>query len=67
MEDAIDVAELMYDDPDRADVAQWLGGTAGRRTAVTSQDEMRRLDRWVLTADESDDDVVLHVRHRREG
>jgi methyltransferase (TIGR00027 family) len=57
MEDAPDVAELMYNDPDRADVAQWLGAHGWRSSAVTSADEMRRLDRWVLPPGESEQDA----------
>jgi methyltransferase (TIGR00027 family) len=51
----IDVAELMYDDPDRANVAEWLNAHGWRATAVTSQDEMRRLGRYVELADAEDD------------
>lgn len=57
MEDPPDVAELMYDDPDRADVAQWLADHGWRSSAVTSADEMRRLDRWVLPPGEFDQEV----------
>jgi O-methyltransferase involved in polyketide biosynthesis len=56
MEDAPDVAELMYDDPDRADVAQWLAAHGWRASAVTAADEMRRLDRWVLPPGDFDQD-----------
>jgi methyltransferase (TIGR00027 family) len=51
----IDVGELMYNDPDRADVADWLNAHGWRAKAVTSQDEMRKLDRFVLLADAEDD------------
>jgi methyltransferase (TIGR00027 family) len=51
----IDVAELMYNDPDRANVAEWLNAHGWRATAVTSQDEMRRLGRHVELADAEDD------------
>ncbi|KAB7754561.1 S-adenosyl-L-methionine-dependent methyltransferase [Mycolicibacterium phlei DSM 43072] len=47
-EDTVDVAELMYDDPDRADVAEWLTAHGWSATAVTSEAEMRRCNRWVL-------------------
>jgi methyltransferase (TIGR00027 family) len=57
MENTPDVAELMYDDPDRADVAQWLDQHGWRSSAVTSADEMRRLDRWVLPPEESGQDA----------
>jgi methyltransferase (TIGR00027 family) len=55
--DSPDVAELMYNDPDRADVAQWLNDHGWRSSAVTSADEMRRLDRWVLPPEESEQDA----------
>jgi methyltransferase (TIGR00027 family) len=57
MEDAPDVAELMYNDPDRADVAQWLDEHGWRASTVTSADEMRRLERWVLPPEESEQDA----------
>jgi methyltransferase (TIGR00027 family) len=46
--DSLDVGELMYNDPDRADVAEWLGAHGWDSTAVQSAAEMRRLDRWAL-------------------
>ncbi len=55
IEREIDVAELMYDDPDRANVAEWLNAHGWRAEAVTSQDEMRRLGRFVALADAEDD------------
>jgi methyltransferase (TIGR00027 family) len=51
----IDVQELMYNDPDRADVAEWLNAHGWRASAVTSADEMRRLGRFVELADAHDD------------
>jgi methyltransferase (TIGR00027 family) len=51
MEDAIDVGDLMYHDEDRANVTDWLNGHGWAASAVTSQDEMQRLDRWVLPKD----------------
>ncbi len=55
IEREIDVAELMYNDPERADVAEWLNAHGWRATAMTSQDEMRRLDRFVLLPGADDD------------
>jgi methyltransferase (TIGR00027 family) len=55
IEREIDVQELMYNDPDRADVAEWLNAHGWRAKAVTSQDEMRRLGRFVELADAEDD------------
>jgi methyltransferase (TIGR00027 family) len=42
----VDVADLTYNDPDRADVAQWLDAHGWRAEAVPSGQEMRRLGRW---------------------
>ena len=47
----MDIAELMYNDADRADVTEWLNAHGWAAAAVTSQDEMMRLDRWVLPAE----------------
>lgn len=55
IEREIDVAELMYNDPERADVADWLNAHGWRARAVTSQDEMRRLERFVLLPGAEDD------------
>lgn len=46
--DSLDVGELMYNDPDRADVTDWLAGNGWDSTAVKAAAEMRRLDRWAL-------------------
>lgn len=60
MTDALDIQELIYEDPDRAAVDEWLNAHGWSATAVASPDEMRRLDRWVLPAgmsgDAGDDD-----------
>ena len=57
MEQTLDVGELMYDDPDRADVEQWLDEHGWRAGAVSAQEEMRRLGRWVLPTEEYGDDA----------
>ncbi|WP_135451401.1 class I SAM-dependent methyltransferase [Mycobacterium sp. DL99] len=49
MQHALDVQELMYDDPQRADVEQWLAEHGWRSAGVHSLDEMRRLGRYVET------------------
>ncbi|WP_083410372.1 class I SAM-dependent methyltransferase [Mycolicibacterium rutilum] len=67
IEDSVDVAELMYNDPDRADVAEWLDAHGWRSSAVTSQEEMRRLGRWVLPAELSDDDGFSSFVVARKG
>jgi methyltransferase (TIGR00027 family) len=48
VEDTLDVGELMYNDPNRADVAQWLNANGWQASAVISGEEMRRLGRWAL-------------------
>ena len=61
MDDTLDVGELTYEDPDRADVAQWLDAHGWRSAAVTSQDEMRRLGRAVELVDTGDDSFSRFV------
>ncbi|KAA0114084.1 class I SAM-dependent methyltransferase [Mycolicibacterium sp. P9-22] len=67
--DSLDVGELMYNDPDRADVAEWLGAHGWDSTAVQSAAEMRRLDRWALPdgpdapADDAFSQFVTASRH----
>ncbi|MCH9731379.1 MAG: class I SAM-dependent methyltransferase [Actinomycetia bacterium] len=48
----VDIAELTYEDPDRADVALWLAAHGWRSSAVDSYEEMRRLGRYVEIADD---------------
>ncbi|WP_193045176.1 SAM-dependent methyltransferase [Mycolicibacterium baixiangningiae] len=50
----LDIAQLMYEDPDRAEVADWLDAHGWAATAVNSPQEMRRLDRWALPAEMTD-------------
>ena len=57
MEDALDIQKLIYEDPDRAEVAEWLNSHGWTAEAVSSQDEMRRLDRWALPDELSDDNT----------
>ncbi len=47
MEEALNIQDLIYEDPDRADVAEWLGAHGWRAGGVHSLDEMRRLGRYV--------------------
>lgn len=68
-EDTLDVGELMYNDPQRADVRVWLAEHGWDSAAVKSADEMRRLGRWALPSgpDTPGDDAfsyfVTAVRH----
>lgn len=61
----INVQDLMYEDPDRADVAEWLDAHGWTSTSVTSQDEMRRLNRWVQVDTTDDKAFSTFVTARR--
>ena len=65
IEREFDVQELMYNDPDRADVTEWLCAHGWRADAVTSQDEMRRLGRFVEFANTDDDAFATFVTAER--
>lgn len=62
MGDTLDVGELMYNDPNRADVRVWLGEHGWDSSAVKSADEMRRLGRWALPSgpDTPDDEAFSY-------
>lgn len=47
MDEPVDLQELTYDDHDRAEVADWLDTRGWRAIGLNSQDEMRRLGRWI--------------------
>ncbi|MDG4667398.1 class I SAM-dependent methyltransferase [Mycobacterium sp. 236(2023)] len=51
----MDITELTYEDPDRAEVADWLVANGWRADAVASQDEMRRLGRLVEIPDSGEE------------
>lgn len=65
MTQALDVQELMYNDPNRADVTTWLGAHGWRASGVSSESEMRRLGRWVLTEETDQDSFSEFVVGRR--
>ncbi|MBV8967166.1 MAG: class I SAM-dependent methyltransferase [Mycobacteriaceae bacterium] len=52
----VDVSDLIYDDPDRADVADWLNGHGWRASAEPSTEVQRRLGRLSREVEESMDD-----------
>ncbi|OBI45945.1 SAM-dependent methyltransferase [Mycobacterium kyorinense] len=57
----VDVGDLIYHDPNRADVAEWLNGHGWRATSQHSLDEMQRLDRAVPGVPMADDkDAFSH-------
>ena len=55
MPEVIDISDLTYDDPDRADVAEWLNAHGWAATAEPSHEVQRRLGRHVeVPMDDSD-------------
>jgi methyltransferase (TIGR00027 family) len=61
IEQSIDIQDLIYHDEDRAVVVDWLNAHGWRATAQNSQDEMRRLGRWVDGVPMGDDrDAFAH-------
>lgn len=59
LEQMLDVQELMYNDPHRADVADWLTDHGWLAEMVHSLDEMQRLDRFVALESASGDDPAV--------
>jgi O-methyltransferase involved in polyketide biosynthesis len=61
---SVDVADLVYNDPNRTDLASWLNNAGWRATEVRAQDEMRRLGRWteLPTPDDASSSFVLAER-----
>ncbi|MGE2835352.1 class I SAM-dependent methyltransferase [Mycobacterium sp. SMC-4] len=47
VDEPMDITDLVYDDPDRADVAEWLSAHGWKAEPFSSQDEMQRLGRLV--------------------
>lgn len=47
IERTLDMQNLMYNDPDRAEVTEWLNAHGWLASGERSIDAMRRLDRWV--------------------
>jgi len=61
IERTVDIQELTYNDPDRADVAEWLNAHGWTAHAVSSAEEMRRLDRWIEMPIGDEDDHRIGV------
>lgn len=47
IERTVDIQELTYNDPERADLVEWLTAHGWSATGTGSADEMKRLDRWI--------------------
>ncbi|MFN0141960.1 MAG: class I SAM-dependent methyltransferase [Mycobacterium sp.] len=53
----VDVSDLIYNDPHRADVVEWLNAHGWNATGEKSTDEMRRLDRYIEFAGTEEQDA----------
>ena len=47
LDQTLDIAELVYNDPDRAEPAAWLNRAGWHAEAHPATEEMRRLNRWL--------------------
>ena len=66
--DSVDVSDLMYDDPDRANVENWLRDHGWRAAAVASRDVQRRVGRYVeLEGIDDEDAFATFVTAERTG
>ena len=54
IERTVDISDLTYNDPHRADLTEWLNAHGWSATGVVSTDEMRRLERWTEVPDQPD-------------
>ena len=55
IERTVDIADLTYNDPERADATDWLIAHGWQASGVSSADEMRRLGRWVEVPNQDED------------
>jgi len=62
---AVDISDLTYDDPNRADVAEWLNGHGWGATAEPSHDVQRRLGRYIEVPMNDGDAFATFVTARR--
>ena len=56
IERTVDITDLTYNDPHRADATEWLNAHGWNASGTMSTDEMRRLDRWVDVPDRDVED-----------
>lgn len=67
IERTVDIADLTYNDPDRADLTDWLNNHGWTASGTGSIDEMRRFDRWAEVPDQDYEDgfTTFVVAERR--
>ena len=59
LEQALEIQDLIYEDPNRADVTEWLNAHGWQARGVHSLAEMRRLSRYVEFAEHPHDDAAF--------
>jgi methyltransferase (TIGR00027 family) len=59
--ESLDVSDLMYDDPDRANVESWLSMHGWRATSVHSREVQRRLGRYIQLESDDEDAYATFV------
>lgn len=57
MQSSMDIGDLVYNDPERAEVADWLNAAGWQATAHQAKQEMQALGRWVDIPTRPDDDA----------
>jgi len=57
LERPVDIADLTYNDPHRADLTEWLGAHGWTATGRESTGEMRRLNRWIEVPNQDVEDA----------
>jgi len=66
IERTVDISDLTYNDPHRADLTEWLNAHGWSATGVVSTQEMRRLNRWTEVPDQPDDGFSTFVIAERD-
>ncbi|MGE2736296.1 class I SAM-dependent methyltransferase [Mycolicibacterium vaccae] len=67
LDEPMDISDLVYDDPGRADVAEWLAAHGWASEAIASQNEMRRLGRLIELPQVDDESFSTFTTARRLG
>jgi methyltransferase (TIGR00027 family) len=57
MSSSLDIGDLVYNDPERAELTDWLNAAGWRATGHPAKQEMAALHRWVDIPTRSDDDA----------
>ena len=66
LERTVNIHELIYNDPDRADLIEWLSAHGWTATGAGSADEMKRLDRWIDVPGQDAENYSTYVIAERD-